>query len=626
MNRITRFIGRVLSRGVRPAFFMGILSLALPAMASTFMVALAAYVAIEGLRELSVSITRRLSEAGVKIPGNLFGTIERNLENDNPLGRRMQKEQADRNAKKYLVKNDEGKTVVNNSELPDGMKSLGRLGNMEKHYRISVDGIDSVVYNSDTKEFTFSSVNPEMDTIYYQYLREHDDGKSIPFMKIEDFSIGSRTDIKISSYDPKALVDFIRTASVSRESQVERSVVTTRRYLVHGCTSFEQAKALVAEGRGVQTNVFRDVTVSVDGREFSCSKESYAPTGQLPIGDFYVDVPSTETFSATVRVSAEAARGTSLDALAVDRFDALDTEQYKRVAAAGEPCSPDLGEVTRGVRMGEEFVEILGEASEMRSTLSACIILQFDDEKSLTEFMNSDEPLKGCRVLVDATPDQDGKYTVTVPVTPELISDMEIDRARVDDLLGRNRDFGLTRAEAERIVLEDQIRHGDHMAVRMREAVSLEDARINGVHLNDFMDRLEARDPSLAPFRSDKERRSWMDDAARISDARVDVDPKTRTLRLDCSFVDKDGRKTDRTLTRSLTNSQINALASRDITRAAVMDTVMKIFPHSFGTYAGKDGKALFTDPLLSLIDGRAPKRVQSKNAATKSQKSTVKI
>ena len=137
---------------------------------------------------------------------------------------------------------------------------------------------------------------------------------------------------------------------------------------------------------------------------------------------------------------------------------------------------------------------------------------------------------------------------------------------------------------------------------KIREALSLDDAKVNGVSIDEFSERMTEGD-RFTRFSEPKQVKDWLEDAARIQSVSVTVDLKNAVLRVE-SVIDNNRRIEE----RKLTADEVKSLAKRgDISRTEAKDLLMQIHPSIFKSYVAPDGGALFVDPVAAMIGGKVP-------------------
>ncbi len=410
----------------------------------------------------------------------------------------------------------------------------------------------------------------------------------------------------VTASNAAAINKLARFAFPPKEVEVSQGTRVVRQYVVEGCSTFEEAKAKLVVMKeadpGLRPNrTLVEGTTTVDGKEeVERSGKLYEKGDYIPVGAFVVNEVEESVAKTKVQV----------------RGDLRDSEQVLHFAGKAADFSgvdPQRSEsVSDGMPEGavryfdnEGEIVALHRADEVPggSVKAYLVCDSLDSLKAVLE--NPDAKLPEGSFLALGTPPEPSvgegpdKFVVSLDADSELLSRLQVQSGASPSLLSKCESMGVSGEDLNRSLIMEEIRKDGYSSVRAVKGLSLDRARINGVPLEDVVDRL--RSDRYGTLDEDDLRR-WLSDAGQIRAVNVTVDVKKREVRVTTVMADK--VVTDR---KELDEKQILELAKRGkISKADMRDLAMSMHPEFFKVYS-VGLNPVYPKPLEDFIAGRRP-------------------
>lgn len=407
----------------------------------------------------------------------------------------------------------------------------------------------------------------------------------------------------VKAYDAATINDLAKKAYPPSRHEVQREFVHTRQYIVGGKSSFADALEEFRRNRDSYSpvNSFSSVADSVDGvRRVSSNGEPFSPGFLLP-GEWIVTEEEVSRFAGRVDVPANILMDEDIIDYAKDRFVADDSTRVSLSDAEKLRLSDGTPErVGRYVVMDDgSSLRLCDSGSLSGHSLHAYLVC--DDLDSMAEVLNQDGIPKGTFLVLDSeAPAMDGRFVIELDLDDETRSLLAVQGDASPAFVARCESMGVSKETLEASLLMDVVDHRGYADVRLRDSVSFDKVRVNGVPVTELADRLaDDRLPAL----DRKGVADWLRDAALVQSVSVTVDAKKAEMRITSRVGD-----VQKVETRKMTDREIREFSRRgELSKAEMKDLLMQVHPDFFRSYS-QGGKSLFEDPVRDFIAGQKPK------------------
>lgn len=410
----------------------------------------------------------------------------------------------------------------------------------------------------------------------------------------------------VHASNAKAINDLAKEAFPPSRHEVTREVTQLRQYYVEGAKDYEDAKRIfeATRDRRVPDRTVHSQVDTVDGVQASrqSNGEPLDPAS-LPLGMYVISETEVSTFKGKVSIPGNV-EGDASVAAAIEAFE---PSNENRVA------SPDSGKVkiSDGTpeKVGRYVLDEYGRGVDVVRTddplyrdLHAYVVCQDVDE--LAAIVNGGELPKGALVVVDRrAPDlRDGQFYIELEQGDDVRSRLGIQGEASPAFAAKCESLGVGAEQLEASLVMDEVSRNGYANARLKDSVSLERAKVNGLPVNELAERLtNDRLPKL-----DREAAGiWIKDASKIQAISVTVDPKRAEMRI-TSVVDN----CQKVETRKMTDKEVTEFSRRPgVTKSEMKDLLMQVHPDFFKSYS-VGGRSLYEDPVRDFIAGRKPAAV----------------
>lgn len=457
---------------------------------------------------------------------------------------------------------------------------------------------------------------------------------------------------------PDDCVAMFQNLHPIRKAVVEKTVRTTRQFIVGGCSSYEEALREYQrhpERYNKPVNIYKECIYLVDGVYGGPGSFQYEPeySGMLHPGEFVVNSSTSDVYSHEVQYRSPVDATPAADrSVAVAKFEEMTRWAHDGITEANslveDRCirTPDLSVCkyyvprvfeVRGKKI--EFFPVEKVADRLKD-VGARIVLRSSSLEGINSLSRDD--FSGRLVSVETgQPARDkslGGYELSIPFTRESISLIDYssgDASRVAEQMG------VPVSDVSSSLLLDDIYRTGHSAGRLSDRLPAEQfdrATVNGVPLKEFQRASES-------VKTEDQLQGWMKDASTIQGTWIDWDFKNRTVTLNAqvgtaeqnTVVSHTEHLSDEQMDRMACSSQPGDFEMKDMLMRACPDK----FPHSYGSslraYASSsplsnwaEGKGCGLDECAAVtLNGKqkaeAKRESQSTLKSAKPKKSTGK-
>jgi len=387
----------------------------------------------------------------------------------------------------------------------------------------------------------------------------------------------------------------------SREMVVRRDVRTTQQYLVRGCGSYEEALEKFRRDRFSYSadNVYVSYQDTVNGVPQHGTVSGRAiDTRELELGTYVVNETTSEVFSKKVNVFARLeCTEEAMRSLAVDAVGRPDSPGYSPFVRSDDlvedQCvvTPVLsdgiagGETKRYMKVDGMDIYMPGDAEPVGAPV---LTVRFDKSEDLLDVVSGRIPLSyyGDRIAIESRNvleegrETNRNFILEIPVDGELLSCVQIASSLVKSLMDRYGDTALSEEEAKVAVLQHYLLSGKALKVTLDDVPALSEAKVNGLEMSLFKQRMEdLTDEGLAPALDDEKKLEWIKDAVCVKDVNMRFDDKKMELTLTTSYHFNSGSLKVERMTEKLDEDTALKFMSRDVSRAELLDVAFRNNP-----------------------------------------------
>lgn len=405
----------------------------------------------------------------------------------------------------------------------------------------------------------------------------------------------------VSASNASAVNDMAKAAFPPVKQEVERTIVKSQYYTVSGCKDYADAmrKFEATRSSRVPDKTVVGVTDTVGGERFDrVVPEPYEPT-YLEVGQYVVRVDTETKYRGEVKVPGNVSSTEEVREFASRSYEPKPSEEVSGRSAAEKLSDATVKEATRYVADGTTMLDIRTADDPAYRAMKAYLICP--DMDSLAEILNGGEIPKDSLLVMDRfLPERtEGKFVLELDGADDIRSKLAVQGDASPAFVAKCESMGVGRDTLEVSRIMDEVSERGYATVRLRDGVSLERVKVNGIPVEEVAARMENK--RLAELDREGLGR-WITDAGKIQAMNITVDAKRAELRI-TSVVD-DVQKVE---TRKLTEKEVDQFARRgEITKAEMKDVLMQIHPDYFRSYR-VDGKPMYEDPLRDFIAGRKP-------------------
>jgi hypothetical protein len=428
---------------------------------------------------------------------------------------------------------------------------------------------------------------------------------------------------EVTASNAAAINEMAKAAFPSVKQEVERTIVKSQYYTVSGCKDYADAvkKFEATRASRVPDKTVLGVTDTVGGERFDrVVPEEYSPT-YLEVGQYVVRVDTETKYRGEVNVPGNVSSTEEVREYASRNYVPKPTEEVSGRSASEKLSDATSKEATRYVSDGTTVLDIRTADDPRYRTMRTYLVCE--DMDSLAEILNGGEIPKDALLVMDRyLPDRvDGKFVLELDAADDIRSKLAVQGDASPAFVAKCESMGVGRDTVEVSRIMEEVSERGYATVRLRDGVSLERVKINGVPVEEVAARMENK--RLVELDREGLGR-WIADAGKIQAMNITVDAKRAELRI-TSVVD-DVQKVE---TRKLTPRDVEQFSRRgEISKAEMKDVLMQVHPDFFRSYR-VDGKPMFEDPVRDFIAGRKPAanpslREQMRQAQNRTPEKTV--
>ena len=462
-------------------------------------------------------------------------------------------------------------------------------------------GIDSLVKgvpNGKDVDYRFKVKDPQKAKMLQEKARMYNGAARVERVGDEFY---------VHASNAKAINDLAKEAFPPSRHDVTREITQLRQYYIEGAKDYEDAKRIfeATRDRRVPDRTVHTQVDTVDGvQAMRQSNGQPLDPASLALGMYVISETEVSTFKGKVSIPGNVEGDASVAAAAIEAFE---PSNENRVA------SPDGGKVkiSDGTpeKVGRYVLDDYGRGVDVvrlddprYRDLHAYVVCQDVDE--LAAVVNGGELPKGSLVVVDRmAPDlRDGQFYIELERSDDVRSRLGIQGEASPAFAAKCESLGVGAEQLEACLVMDEVSRNGYANARLKDSVSLERAKVNGLPVNELAERLtNDRLPKL-----DREAAGvWIKDASKIQAISVTVDPKRAEMRI-TSVVDN----CQKVETRKMSDKEVTEFSRRPgVTKSEMKDLLMQVHPDFFKSYS-VGGRSLYEDPVRDFIAGRKPAAV----------------
>lgn len=405
---------------------------------------------------------------------------------------------------------------------------------------------------------------------------------------------------EVTASNASAINDMAKAAFPPVKQEVERTIVKSQYYTVGGCKDYADAvrKFEATRASRVPDKTVVGVTDTVGGERFDrVVPEEYAPT-YLEVGQFVVRVDTETKYKGEVKVPGNVSSTEEVREYASRAYEPKPSEEVSGRSVAEKLCDATSKEATRYVSDGTTVLDIRTADDPAYRAMRTYLVC--NDMESLAEILNGGEIPKDTLLVMDRyLPDTDGRFVLELDAADDIRTKLAVQGDASPAFVAKCESMGVGRDMVEVSRIMDEVSERGYATVRLKDGVSLERVRVNGIPVEELAERMENK--RLVELDREGLGR-WIADAGKIQAMSITVDAKRAELRI-TSVVDN----VQKVETRKLTPRDVDQFSKRgEISKAEMKDVLMQVHPDFFKSYRA-EGKPMFEDPVRDFIAGRKP-------------------
>lgn len=473
----------------------------------------------------------------------------------------------------------------NFSKVPIGLELEGQPSNLRASF--SYNGVPHAVSYDDRVLRHFSVFLADEDIM--RRVSEKMSSKGLSDMVSV---VPEHGGYRLSTKNAGVALEIASAAFSSRELKVERELSTVSRYVVGGCSSYEEAEETcrrqIADGSIMPSYQFSVESDRVDGKEVSKIERGELGTfGCLPVDTFVVDVSTVDGWSDVVKVRPDntGVFPDEIEKFAAESFVPSSANQVKDGSVDAAVYSDGLEgcDVKRYVRMDGNILML--DPYECSEPLYC--VMKFDSFEDLQTVADKGDALGNATVVVErGVPSvRDGEYVLAVPADEEFIRSLSLSS---EDRLTELR-HALPKGSSYKdedlsyLLMMDDLRRDGYIIGNSRQGIDFSRAEVNGIPYQELSYHLQ-ENPDL---QDEEFRREWLRDQRTVHAVSMSVDATHRELVV-TSEVSCGGslrRIKERYALRPDEMISLNERLSRDVSLTDMKDVVMRSHPELFPCY-----------------------------------------
>lgn len=455
---------------------------------------------------------------------------------------------------------------------------------------------------------------------------------------------GDGYSFKVISDNAVDINEIVRQFYPPKKFEVSRRHEVTHQFVIDGCSSYEEALEKFQKERFRYTDweaantytVIQDTVNGVKG-----NPEKYGEpldTTVLGVGQYIINETSWEVYSKNVTINGDVDRTEEdLRSVASEEF-VSSAENLVEDQCSAEPVlsnALDGKDVERTiVSVDGHVMKLLHEDSPELNVAGLNMVMKFSSIEEMMAVVANPSSLVDRPVLIDTVPmysseestPKEGEYMLYVPVDRNMLLSLESKAYEAGQTFAKYHEMGVSESDIRLTYMMNQLRRDGFATAYVTDIPDFSQAKINGVTVEEFTKRIEQRQlldvfENMSEMEKETRSRSWMQEMSQVLSVDMSVDIKRKELVMVIDVKNPDNSVTNRRVTRTLNDSEMEAMATRGrIGDTELKDLVLRTFPSYFKTYSN-EGKAMFVDPVGDFIMNRKPKTVAEAEAEAKALK-----
>lgn len=403
-----------------------------------------------------------------------------------------------------------------------------------------------------------------------------------------------------------AINELAKAAYPESKHVLESEIVFGRHFVVDGCSSYDEAVEKFKANRGAyscaETYCFFNDTI--DGKLTTAERNEGKPFGgaSLPLGSYVVTEEEVSLYRQEIAVPGNLKTEEEIKAFVLDASSATSEHEVKDDDRVGLHLKDGtLKDIPRTFR-DENGKELTLHGPDDKLITGSKVYLVCKDMDTLSEVLNGGEIPSGSYVVMErnAPAPGPGEFVLEVDNDGDLRSMLSVQGGASPAFVARCESMGVSTDQLDASRLCSAIESDGYAALMLKEAVSLDKVKVNGVRVDEIAERM-SNDRLTKLDR--KTLGQWIEDAGKIESVTLTVDPKMGSVRIE-SVVDGVHRLEE----RPMSEKEMRALGSRGmISRSELKDLLMQLNPGRFGSYRDGRGGGVFLNPFEAFVDGKKP-------------------
>jgi len=403
-----------------------------------------------------------------------------------------------------------------------------------------------------------------------------------------------------------AINELAKAAYPESKHVLESEIVFGRHYVVDGCSSYGEAVEKFKANRGAYTcaETYCFFNDTMDGKLTTADRSEGKPFGgaSLPLGSYVVTEEEVSLYRQEIAVPGNLKTEEEIKAFVLGASSATSEHEVKDDDRVGLHLKDGtLKDIPRTFR-DLDGKELTLHGPEDKLITGSKVYLVCKDMDTLSEVLNGGEIPSGSYVVMErnAPVPASGEFVLEVDNDGDVRSKLAVQGEASPSFVARCESMGVSAEQLDASRLASAIESDGYAALVLKEAVSLDKVKVNGVRVDEIAERM-ANDRLTKLDR--KTLGQWIEDAGKIEAINLTVDPKAGMVRI-TSVVDG----VQKIEQRPLSEKEMRALGSRGvISRSELKDLFMQLNPGRFASYGDGSGNSIFGDVFQSFVEGRKP-------------------
>lgn len=403
-----------------------------------------------------------------------------------------------------------------------------------------------------------------------------------------------------------AINELAKAAYPESKHVLESEIVFGRHFVVDGCSSFDEAVEKFKANRGAYScaKTYRFSNDTIDGKLTTAERKEGKPFSgdSLPLGSYVVTEEEVSLYRQEIAVPGNVKTEEEIKAFVLGASSATSRDEVKDDNRVGLRWKDGtLNDISRTFK-DEDGKELTFHGPDDKLISGSKVYLLCKDMDALSEVLNGGEIPSGSYVVMErnAPAPGPGEFVLELDNDGDVRSLLSVQGGASPAFAARCESMGVSAEQLEASRLCSAIESDGYAALMLKEAVSLDKVKVNGVRVDEIAERMS--NGRLTKL-DRKTLGQWIEDAGKIQSVTLTVDPKMRMVRI-TSVVDGVQRLEE----RPLSEKEMRALGSRGtIPRSELKDLFMQLNPGRFASYSDGKGKCIFENVFEAFLDGKKP-------------------